>query len=90
MKAARENCGFLKTHSENKFEKSEQVKNNKQRRVTFNALLVGSHKRSLKCAFCSQNHYHDKCNVVTDYESRKNIFWQNKLCFKCLRLGHLK
>ena len=42
------------------------------------------------CAFCSQNHYHDKSNVVTDYESRKNIIWQNKLCFKCLRSGQLK
>ena len=69
--AARENCDFLKTHSENKFEKSEQEKNNKQRRVTVDALLAGSHKRSLKCAFCSQNHYHDKCNVVTDYEHVK-------------------
>ena len=64
--AARENCDFLKTHSENKFEKSEQVKNNKQRRATVDALLAGSHKRSLKCAFCSQNRYHDQCNVVTD------------------------
>ena len=82
--AARENCYFLKTHFENKFEKSEQEKNNKCC-VTVDALLAGSHKRSLKCAFCSQNHYHDKCNVVTDYESRKNIIWQNKLCFKCLR-----
>ena len=88
--ATRENCDFLKTHSENKFEKSGQEKNNKQRRVTVDALLTGSHKRSLKCAFCSQDHYHDKCNVVTDYGSRKNIIWQNKLCFKCLRSGHLK
>ena len=87
--AARENCDFLKTHSENKFEKSEQEKN-KKRRVTVDGLLAGSHKRSMKCAFCSQNHYHDKCNVVTDDESRKNIIWQNKLYFKCLTSGHLK
>ena len=80
----------MKTHSEKKFEKSEQEKNNKQGRVTVDALLAGSHKRSLKYAFCSQNHYHDKCNVVTDCEPRKNIIWQNKLCFKCLRPGHLK
>ena len=36
------------------------------------------------------NHYHDKCNVTTDYESRKDIIWQNKLCFKCSRSGHFK
>ena len=42
--AVRENCDFLKTHFENKFEKSEQEKNNKQRRVTVDALLAGSHK----------------------------------------------
>ena len=79
---ARENCDFSKTHSENKFEKSQQEKNNKESRVTVDAFLAGSLKRSLKCAFCSQNHYHDKCNVVTDYVSRGNIIWQNKLCFK--------
>ena len=69
--AARENCYFLKTHSENKFAKSEQEKNNKQRRVTVDALLAGNYKRPLKCVFCSQNHYHEKCNVVTDYEHVK-------------------
>ena len=70
-----------------KFEKSDQEKNSKQRCVTVD---VGTHKQFLKCAFCNQNHDNGKCNVVTDYESRKNKIWQNKLCFKCLRSGHLK
>ena len=44
--------------------------------------------RVLVCAFCTKNHYHDKCPVVTDFSERKEIAKKNKLCFKCLLKGH--
>ena len=59
---------FWKHILKTKFEKSDQEKHSKQRCVTVD---VGTHKQFLKCAFCSQNHDNDKCNVVTDYESQK-------------------
>ena len=75
--AARENCSVMKTRSST--EKSHQ-------HITTDALMTGT--RLLICAFCSKNHYHDKCSVVTDFEERKEIVRRNRLCFKCLVKGH--
>ena len=43
---------------------------------------------SVKCVFCRQDHYSDKCPVVTNIDSRKEIVRNNRLCFKCLGLSH--
>ena len=55
-------------------------------RVTMEALMTRS--KVLVCAFCSKNHYHDKCTVVTDPAERKEIARKNRLCYKCLFKGH--
>ena len=77
---ARESCEFAKSQKRS----SESV--GKENQCTTEALLTGT--RILVCAFCEQNHYHDKCNVVTEIERRKEIVRKNRLCFKCLHVGH--
>ena len=36
----------------------------------------------------SCGHYHDKCNVITNFEERKDIGRKNLLCYKYLISGH--
>ena len=40
--------------------------------------------------FCGQQHYKDKCNVVTNLEARKEIMSTNKFCYKCVFPGHIR
>ena len=41
------------------------------------------------CVFCAQDLFSDKCNVVTNVDSRKEFVRKNKLCFKCLGHSHV-
>lgn len=43
-----------------------------------------------KCIFCKNEHYSDRCNIVTDVKKRQEIVRQNRICFKCLKSGHMK
>ena len=36
----------------------------------------------------SDEHYSDRCNIVTDIEKRKELFKKNRLCVNCLKGGH--
>ena len=45
--------------------------------------------QSLVCAFCKGNHWADKCNVISDVDSRKDFLRKGKLCFMCLRPDHI-
>ena len=40
------------------------------------------------CVFCKRAHYSDKCCYVTDIEGRKKVIKFEKICHKCLLLGH--
>ena len=85
---ARENCDFSKSQF-HKTDKTEYESKGERKRFTTETFFTGN--RTLKpCAFCKQNHYHDQCSVVTDFNARKEIVWKNKLCFKCLTPGHSK
>ena len=42
----------------------------------------------MKCSFSKQNHFLDRCTVVTDLNKRKEVVRKNRLCFKCLYSGH--
>ena len=55
-------------------------------RFTTDSFFTGS--RVSTCSFCKQNHFSDKCTVVTDLDKRKEIVWKNRLYFKCLYPGH--
>ena len=76
--AARENCNFMKS----------QVSGEEKAKwhVMTEALMTGT--RPLICAFCSKEHYHDKCPIVTDPEKRKEIVRKERLCYKCLFKNH--
>ena len=78
---AREICYFVKTPKRGIDNEKE-----KDNHCTTEALLTGA--KVLVCAFCQQNHYHDKCNVVTELERRKEMVRKHRLCFKCLMSGH--
>ena len=58
----------------------------KPRGITTGNLMTINSK--IKCCFCDQNHYADKCNVVTDLTTRREIIRNNKLCFRCLIPNH--
>ena len=74
---ARESCSFMKNQDHSEY---------RNHRFTTDSFFTGS--RVLKCSFCKQNHFSDKCTVVTDPDKRKEIVWKNRLCFKCLYPGH--
>ena len=48
--------------------------------LTRNKILVS--------VFCNQNHYSDKCIVITDVDRRKEMVRRNRLGFKCFATGH--
>ena len=73
--AARENCDFLKRKEQND-------KTGRDGHLTTEALHTGV--KMLKCAFCKNEHYHDKCNLVTDLAERRRIVYEGKLCYRCL------
>ena len=77
---ARESCDFMKAQLEEGKNEREPL------HFTTEALFTGMKK--LVCAFCKQNHFHDRCTVVTDLNERKEIVHKNRLCFKCLFRGH--
>ena len=58
-----------------------------ENKYTASALLANHSK--IKCAFCKESHYSDKCTNVTDAEMRKNILQKSAKCFKCLKPGHV-
>ena len=68
-------------NSENRY-----YNDSKPNRFTTETFYTGS--RVLKCSFCKQNHFSDKCTIVTELEKRKEIVWNNRLCFKCLYPEH--
>ena len=65
--------------------KNQDHSEHRNHRFTTDSYFTGS--RVLKCSFCKQNHFSDKCTVVTDLDKRKEIVRKNRLCFKCLYLG---
>ena len=88
---ARENCDYV--HSQTQRDRAGRDANNgerRERKITTQTLLAATSTRIPKCCFCKQNHYNDKCNVVTDIASRKKIAFENKLCWKCLTPNHVK
>ena len=84
---ARENCDYVNSLTRGDKEYTNDY-GRRDRRITTQALLAND--RELKCCFCGENHYNDKCTVVTDIDSRKKIVFDKKLCFKCLASSHLK
>jgi hypothetical protein len=77
---ARESCEFMKGKGDTEFQE------NKNKGFTTQNLYAGT--RNTKCSFCKQNHFSDKCTVVTDLQKQKEIVWKDRLCFKCLNSGH--
>ena len=74
--------------------------NEAQRRTTTEALHTKNRNKNRSkskkgnfdtkkiCAFCGQDHYADKCSVVTNVAARKAIVKEEGRCFKCLRKNH--
>ena len=45
--------------------------------------------KEMWCIFCNGPHPSNRCAVVTDPETKKNILRQKGRCFGCLRSGHI-
>ena len=59
-----------------------------KKRGTLSSLHI-SHRNKF-CVFCGdENHYSDKCDVVMEFEARKEKLKRENYYFKCLRRGHL-
>ena len=78
--AARESCNFMNAQS--------SIEERAKWHIKTEALMIGT--KLLVCAFCSKDHYHDKCSVVTNFEERKEIARKNRLCYKCLIRGNIR
>ena len=78
---AREGCEEKDNSQEN-----EIFNKPKPRGMTTGNLMAVDNR--IKCCFCEQNHYADKCNIVTDLSARREIIKNNKLCFRCLIPKH--
>ena len=52
----------------------------------YHVLHVSS--KPIKCAFCKQGHFSDKCTVVSDVNARLEIVRNNRLCYRCLNSMH--
>ena len=84
---ARESYSFLKNNGNEKIRHDEDGGNSNGGRPAV-ASLFGNN-RTMKCVFCNNNnHYSDKCNVVTDMKKRVDIIQNGRLCFRCLRGRH--
>ena len=68
--SARESCCIMKEQASNEDKGARQM--------TTGALMTGT--RQLICAFCAKSHFHDKCQVVTDVDARKDIAKKSRLC----------
>ena len=76
---------FLKADEEEK--KEGRNRSNKYgRHTTTGSLTVNTH--SIKCVFCKDEHYPDKCNVVTDMQARTEVIRNSRLCYKRLQPFH--
>ena len=58
---ARKSCSFMKNQDHSEYQNYR--------------FTTGS--RVLKCSFCKQTHFSDKCTVVTDLDKRKEVVWKN-------------
>ena len=47
-----------------------------------------SNHSNLLCAFCTENHFSDKCPKVTDIATRRKYLRDSGCCFMCLRSEH--
>ena len=67
--AARESCCIMKEQA--------STDDKGAHHMTTSALMTGT--KQLICAFCAKNFFHNKCQVVTDINARKDIARKNRL-----------
>ena len=52
---------------------------------------AGNLSNTRKCLFCYKaDHYSNQFQIFTDLKARREKLKKNKLCFKCLKPGHIK
>ena len=75
---ARGNCHFHKSESRNR-EGGDDRRGMKIGSFTTESLITNN--RVIKCAFCKQTHYSDRWPTVTDVGARKEVVYNQKLCY---------
>ena len=51
--------------------------------------IRGQKFANIKCVFCGQGYWSDKCCLITDPKARKKFFKENIFCFLCLKSSHV-
>ena len=51
--------------------------------------IQGQKFANIKCVFCGQGHWSDKCSLITDPKARKNFLREKGFCFLCLKSSHV-
>ena len=47
--------------------------------------LKSKYQFSRKCIFCKEDHWSDRCNIITYLQARKEYVKNSKLCFRCFK-----
>ena len=47
--------------------------------------IQGQILANIKCVFCGQGHWSDKCSLITDPKARKKNLREKGFCFSCLK-----
>ena len=53
--------------------------------TTTEALMAA---KGLKCPYCRASHFPDKCDAVTNIETKKALLKSQRRCFNCTKKGH--
>ena len=62
---------------------------NGERKPPSTPSLIAGQPSTSTCCYCNNSHLPEKCDTVTQIESRKQALRRSGQCFMCLRRGHL-
>ena len=65
-----------------------EVKRDKAHRSVYSTLEALMAVEGLKCSYCQASHFPDKCDVVTNIETRKALLKSQRRCLNCTKKGH--
>ena len=68
-----------------RFGDAKRAKSQRTPRDTVEGLLSVD---KITCPFCQQNHFVDRCNIVTNVKIRKKMLQCRSRCYTCTKRGH--
>ena len=56
---------------------------------TTRSFISHGKSKAVECYFCKKGHYASECKEVIDAQKRREILKEARMCFVCLKLGHI-